>query len=347
MAPGAAFGQDAPVRMSPIVTLLSLLVAPHATAAVIPADSVLALVRAQSLHVTAASWPAIERACRSRLAAATTTHDSAQAIVGVFEALDDVHSRLVVRGRGYAWFRPMADSTLARLGPWVGRSQGESGLAATATLGGGRWRYLRVSGVTEWGDAAHVVTRAIESGACGGEDVRGVIVDLRLNSGGQLAPMLGGLAPLLGDGVVATSVNFAGEVTRTFALDSGTVLLDQMALTRGERRCDRSRLPVAVLVGPVTISSGSITALSFRGRARTRLFGEPTASGYTTGNDWFPLGDDVALNLATGFFRDRDGREYRDAVAPDVFVRGVTDFDAPERDDVVRAALAWLEKLAK
>lgn len=347
MVPGFAFVQDALVRMSSIVILPALLIASRTAAAVIPADSVLALVRAQSVHVTAANWPAIDRACRSRLAAATTTQDSAQAIVGVFEALNDVHSRLVVRGRGYAWFRPMADSTLARLGPWVGRSQGESGLAATATLGGGRWRYLRVSGVTEWGDAAHAVTRAIESGACGGKDVRGVIVDLRLNSGGQLAPMLGGLAPLLGDGVVATSIDAAGAITRTFALDSGVVRLDGGELTRGVRTCDRTRLPVAVLVGPVTLSSGSITALSFRGRPRTRLFGEPTASGYTTGNDWFALTGDVALNLATGVFRDRTGREYRDAVEPDVFVRGVTDFDAPERDDVVRAAIAWLERLAQ
>ncbi|MFN8588387.1 MAG: S41 family peptidase [Candidatus Eisenbacteria bacterium] len=325
----------------------SFALAAPAAAAPFPADSLFALVRARSVHAGHADWAAIERAWRTRLAAARTLADSAQTFVGVFESLGDPHSRLVVRGRGYAWWRQLDDSTLARLGPWVRRSSEERALAANATLGGGRWRYLRVGAVSEWGDAMHAVTRAIESGACAGDDVRGVIVDLRLNAGGQLAAMLGGLAPLLGDGLVATSVNGAGILTRTFALDSGAVRLDGDALTRGAGACDRRRLPVAVLVGPVTISSGSITALAFRGRPHTRLFGEPTASGYTTGNDWLQVTDDVALNLATGFFRDRTGREYRDAVEPDVLVRGVTDFDDPARDDVVRAAVNWLEREAK
>ena len=337
------------MRPVPLALALGLLVgavAP-ATAAGFPVDTLFSLVRERSAYAANADWPTIERGLRSRLATARTTADSAQAFVGVFEALGDPHSRLVVQGRGYAWWRPLEDSTLARLTPWVQRGSQESGLAAEASLEGGRWRYVRMGGVREWGDAMHAVTGAIEAGACAGDGVRGVIVDLRLNSGGQLAAMLGGLAPLLGDGVVATSVNAAGVVTRTFALDSGAVLLDGAVLTRGERRCDRSRLPVAVLVGPVTISSGSITALAFRGRARTRLLGEPTASGYTTGNDWLQVTDDVALNLATGFFRDRTGREYRDAVEPDVLVRGVTDFDDPARDDVVRAAVRWLEEQRK
>ncbi len=328
------------------MALLGVTIATPSAGAAFPADSVFALVRERSVYATSANWPVIEGGWRTRLAAARSLADSAQTFVGVFEALGDPHSRLIVQGRGYAWWRPTEDSVLARLGPWVQLSSQEQALTANVALAGGRWRYLRVGGVREWGDAMHAVTRAIEAAACEGSGTRGVIVDLRLNAGGQLAAMLGGLAPLLGDGVVATSVNaagVAGAVTRTFALDSGAVLLDGMVLTRGERRCDRSRVPVAVLVGPVTISSGSITAIAFRGRARTRLFGEPTAAGYTTGNDWFPITDDVALNLATGFFRDRTGREYRDAVEPDVFVRGVTDFDAPERDDVVRAAMKWLE----
>lgn len=123
----------------------------------------------------------------------------------------------------------------------------------------------------------------------------GWIVDLRDNSGGNMWPMLLGMAPLLRTSVVnnedvgsfetaqgperwtltATAVQRAGKSVLDFG-QSGHVLRQPGA-------------PVAVLFGPRTASSGEASVLAWRGRPQTRSFGQPTA-GVSTGNNVRTLG---------------------------------------------------------
>lgn len=335
---------------APIVaalTFATLSATPSAVAAFV-ADSVFATVRAHDVHGAAADWPAIEAEFRSRLATASTEADSARAIVRVFERLGDVHSHLIVRGAGYAWWRPVDDSTLARLQPLVARGQSETGVTRTATLGG-RWRYVRLSGIRAWGTELPAATQAVADSVCSGGEAAGVVLDLRVNNGGQLSAMVAGLAALFGDGDVGSSVDRDGRVTRTFAVKGGAFLMNGVEQARSRARCGASfrDLPVAVLVGPVTMSSGSITALMLRGRPHVRLFGEPTADGYTTGNDYFWFDANTSMNLATGVLRDRAGRAYPGAVTPDEVVVAPWDLDHPERDPVVQRAVKWLESGGK
>lgn len=331
---------------APIVAALTFaaIAATPSACAAIAADSVFATVRAHDVHGATADWPAIETEFRSRLASATTEADSARAVVRVFERLGDVHSHLIVRGAGYAWWRPVDDSTLARLQPLVARGQSETGVTRTATLGG-RWRYVRLSGIRAWGTELPAATQAVADSLCSGGKAAGLVLDLRVNNGGQLSAMVAGLAAVFGDGDVGSSVDRDGRVTRTFAVEGGAFLMSGVEQARSRARCGASfrDLPVAVLLGPVTLSSGSITALLLRGRPRVRLFGEPTADGYTTGNDFFWFDANTSMNLATGILRDRTGRAYPGAVEPDEVVVAPWDLDHPERDPVVQRAVKWLE----
>lgn len=167
----------------------------------------------------------------------------------------------------------------------------------------------------------------------------GWIVDLRDNSGGNMWPMLLGMAPLLRTSVVnnedvgsfetaqgperwtltATAVQRAGKSVLDFG-QSGYVLRQPGA-------------PVAVLFGPRTGSSGEASALAWRGRPQTRSFGQPTA-GVSTGNVVHTLADGSRLLLTTSVMRDRNDRGDGLKIEPDQRVEG----DAA----TVAAAQAWL-----
>jgi len=178
--------------------------------------------------------------------------------------------------------------------------------------------------------------------------IRGLIIDLRLNAGGNGYPMYQGLANVLGDGPLIEGVNGRGQSTGWFAIRRGLVTLhgnyNDSVVLRLERRCGNlSELPVAVLVGPATGSSGEQLAIAFTSRKNTVLIGEHTA-GYVTANNGFLLpGADNGIVLAEGRSRNRTGKLFVDDVQPDIIITGGDHFDQREKDAKVRAALRWLD----
>ncbi|MGE6333040.1 S41 family peptidase [Stenotrophomonas sp. NPDC077659] len=167
----------------------------------------------------------------------------------------------------------------------------------------------------------------------------GWIVDLRGNTGGSMWPMLLGVAPLLrvtagADETVGSFATADGPSpwqSTPSAVRLGARVIDDLGMPGYSLK--RTGAPVAVLTGPVTASSGEATALAFRGRARTRSFGEPTR-GLSTANVMRPLVDGSSLLLTTSVMQDRNGRGDGRKIAPDQHTRS----DAA----TLAAAQAWL-----
>ena len=132
-----------------------------------------------------------------------------------------------------------------------------------------RYAYIDVPKIMRWDPETlreyasilqTLIVGAHEENACG------YIVDLRQNSGGRPWPMLLGLAPLFGDGVIGAYVD--GEGNRTpWILDGGTLLAgDEEVLSLGlPQQAVATRAPVAVLTGRNTVSSAEAVAAAFRG----------------------------------------------------------------------------------
>lgn len=159
-------------------------------------------------------------------------------------------------------------------------------------------------------------------------DVCGVIVDLRGNGGGDMGPMLAGLAPLLPDGEISSFV-IRDQVT-TVRLTDGKVSGGgtTTSTAAGATTLD---VPVAVLTDGGTGSSGEQAAIAFRGLDRARSFGLPTA-GYASVNQTMTLYSGSTLALAVGETEDRTGARFGDApIAPDQL-----------SEDPVADATAWL-----
>lgn len=177
----------------------------------------------------------------------------------------------------------------------------------------------------------------------------GWIIDLRLNGGGNVWPMLLGVRSFFGDGPTMTMLN-AGKVQARYGVDARSAWIDwgngpeeQLAWEAGQMppEIPLNEGPVAVLLGSWTLSSGEAMALCFASRPRTRTFGEKTG-GLTTITTSFPLSDGSSLNLAIAAMGDASGAPSPGGVLP---METVTFGDWPEADDpAARAAAAWILK---
>lgn len=165
--------------------------------------------------------------------------------------------------------------------------------------------------------------------------IRGWIVDLRKNTGGNMYPMIAGLGPFLKKGILGYFVR--GKHKNPWYLSGkGNRAWSGGAVVPAAYTLKDPRSKIAVLVGPRTASSGEFTTISFIGQSHTKLFGQPTA-GYTTANSSFRLSDGSTLLLATTYAADRKKHHHIGRIIPDVSVEQSKDKDAD-----VEAATNWI-----
>ena len=154
------------------------------------------------------------------------------------------------------------------------------------------------------------------------EDIKGAVIDLRGNTGGNMYPMIAAIHRFLPDDTILRfkSRQFSTPITKIFILNS-VGLQEQMLIL----------CPVALLTDDMTASSGEATLLCFRGLASARSFGAPTA-GYASANTPYRMPDGSQLVLTTSCDMARTGEIFcDDPIAPDV-----------PTDHPLEDALAWL-----
>ncbi|WP_295767316.1 S41 family peptidase [uncultured Mucilaginibacter sp.] len=174
-------------------------------------------------------------------------------------------------------------------------------------------------------------------------DIKGWVVDMRKNGGGNMAPMIAGLGPLIGEGTVGYFVypDSKASAKNEWTYYNGRFDVGGRKQVAAKRSYTlrKQDTKVAVLIGPNTGSSGEMATLSLIGKPSTKLFGEPSA-GYMTTNQSIKLSTGAYLYLATGYAADRNGKNYLLNIQPDVKVAAGED---KQTDKVLDAAVTWLK----
>ena len=160
-------------------------------------------------------------------------------------------------------------------------------------------------------------------------DAKGIIVDLRGNTGGNMGPMITSVSPLLPDGIILkfksrdrTTPISLEYVTRSYGLPSESI-----------RKVPAS-VPIAVLTDNHTGSSGEATLLCFRGLDNAKTFGGPSA-GYASGNVTHTLADGYQFAITKSCDVARTGEVFcEDPIDPDFAT------ETPLED-----ALSWIQSL--
>lgn len=160
------------------------------------------------------------------------------------------------------------------------------------------------------------------------DKIKGVVLDLRGNTGGDMGPMATAVSSLLPDGELVYYHYRSYDIPVT--LKNGVV---SNAGTGGKSLYPDEKLnvPVAILTDDMTASSGEALTLCFRGLERTRTFGAPTA-GYTSVNMLYNMYDGAQMYLTVAFDKARTGEIFKEtSIEPDVAT-----------DSPLEAALEWL-----
>ena len=154
-------------------------------------------------------------------------------------------------------------------------------------------------------------------------DARGVILDLRGNTGGNMYPMVAGVNALLPDGIVLKFRQRNGRESNLTA--------EYIAKVQGVERKATISPQIAILTDGETASSGEALLICFRGLSNVRTFGSPTA-GYASANRTFDMGDGSKLVITSSCDVARTGEVFcDDPIVPDSLT-----------DEPMDAALEWL-----
>jgi C-terminal processing protease CtpA/Prc len=150
------------------------------------------------------------------------------------------------------------------------------------------------------------------------DNAQGWIIDLRENRGGSMWPMLVVCGPIAGDGTLGYFQN-RHEERVAWGYENGASIYDgdTVYAIADPIPTISSDIPVAVLIGERTASSGEILLISLSRRENLRTFGQATR-GKPTANTVFDLPDGASLVLTTDVSLDRKKRLYERSILPDV-----------------------------
>lgn len=301
------------------------------------------VMQRESLYSNKVDWQRVKDTVQARLAGVNDARAADELVIWVFDQLKDYHGM-------YGGL----DSSFRSRNPAPGRIMSAGILAAykkpravkLAILDGGIAYYkmpavLIGSNQEKMKEWANLLMDSLCKLAA--FNPKAYIIDLRMNNGGNSEPMWQVIRLLAGDENKPLAADASGHI---LPADTSQATLQYLQAAIPDRSCFINRkVPVAVLIGPGTASSGEIMALAFTTRARTRLFGEPS-TGVGNATNGFVVHNKGYLLLTVNYMANAQKKVLKSGtVAPRVYINSAKDdFENPQADPTVQAAYKWLQR---
>lgn len=270
--------------------------------------------------------------------------DLAPLYTEVFELLKDHHGGLKYKGMTYGWSKP-ARSANAYLKDKLKTEKAVVSQVIDKTIA-----YIRIPGNDDFAfkkvdSIAKDITTHINK--VSSARIKAWIIDLRVNTGGNMYPILLGLKEFIGSSniVFGGFRNSKGESSGLWEINDGKMLIDGIELVRRAQLKSpiKKDSPIVILTSCYTASAGEMTAISLIGRKDIYVVGEPTAD-YTTAVQGFRINKDAGLNLSTDHVVDRNSKIYTSYILPDIEVLQGDNLENLKKDKKIMKALELLKK---
>jgi len=305
-------------------------------------DKSLALIQANSINKDKVDWQRLKKEVYEKADGASSYEDVVAIFPYIFEHIDDHHGALKYKDKSYYWKsnEPYLNKVVINA---VKRYD-----TLVVKLLDKHTGYILLPGNNDFnGKNINKEAQAIRTAiaAVNTKQIRGWVLDLRLNTGGSMFQMLAGLSDLIGEGKIGSFVNQHGEKDGEWILKEGNIYLDRQQVSTLPATVLQKKvlIPLAVLISGRTASSGEVVAISTVGREHSVLIGENTG-GYTTANEGFKVNSLAGLNLAVDYDADRNGKIYKKYISPDILIKDGDNFEDLNQDLKVKRALKWIKE---
>ncbi len=177
-----------------------------------------------------------------------------------------------------------------------------------------------------------------------------MILDLRMNNGGNSVPMQSGLGPLFSSDTVGYMADKNNILSQPIILKNGVSILENghPAVDIAQQCTCPKNLPIAILIGPATASSGEILAYMLAPQPNTRLIGEPS-SGFLNATEGFVWMENQGyLLLSVARIADRNKQINQEMeLHPDIYVKSEDNYENLDKDITIQKAKEWLVKYSE
>ncbi|MCX2575632.1 S41 family peptidase [Pedobacter sandarakinus] len=307
-------------------------------------DTTLSFAKTKSIFREKVNWSQIESQVRAKAAGAKTVKEAIPAIKLLFEMLGDHHAFMNYQGKYYSWRVPSKAIDTPTYKNLIEATKQEPTLKSQMLAKGYGYLLIPANNPRAKGDQDRI-GQEIQSALnkLDPSKLKGLVIDLRLNTGGAMFAMLGGIANLFKPGNLGAFVGADGKEDESWGVTPNSAYSGKDTYcTIANIGAPASNLKVVVLLSRFTASSGEAVAISFKGRKNTMFIGENTG-GYTTANDSFWLAYSLGVFMSTAIEADRNGNAYWKDVQPDQIIIGGDNFENLNADKKIIAALNWLK----
>lgn len=162
-------------------------------------------------------------------------------------------------------------------------------------------------------------------------DLKGWIIDLQNNRGGNMWPMLAGLSPLLSKEIHGYFIKPDGEEVPWGTIPGASILNNRKLIRLSKvQKLNNIGRPMAVLSSKRTASSGEAVLIALQGQRNVKTFGQ-NSCGQSSANRMFKLKSGNQLTLTVSHMADKHKQRFGGPVATDVQT------ETPYQD-----AIAWI-----
>jgi carboxyl-terminal processing protease len=313
-------------------------------------DSAIYFMQTKSLNGKNLDWARIKDTAYQMAKGAKSYKEAFPAIAYAFQQLKDYHGVVANEDTFYRYPPPLNFDEVLSQG--IKKEFLKGNRIVTAVLNGSI-AYLRIPtmNVTRQQDMDDRANKLRDS-LCMlvAKHPKGIIIDLRMNNGGNSAPMVSGIGPLLQQSLLGYGVDRDGRFLDAVKLQDG-VLTDEKGnkLVTVKNTCtvDKS-IPVAVLIGPSTVSSAEILAVYLKQQPNVKLLGEPTPGFCNATEGFLFMNGQGYLLVSVNKIADAKKRVYNEMlVRPDIYIKSEDNYDNLLADPTVKAAVQWLRNKRK
>lgn len=309
-------------------------------------DSALVILKNNSLYSKKIDWKSVEQRVREKAKMAKTKAETFEALKIAFNALGDKHASYYQYNDQ---FRLENQELQIRISDSL-KAGWKRGLKIdNRIINNVAYISIPTLGVGKQEDIdkyANLIYEAVHK--LNDKSPKGWIIDLRMNGGGNIRPMLAGLAMFFKEGIHYYYVDKDGKSSDESGFKNGDFTIGgKVQATIKNKIKPIENAKVAVLIGPGTASSGEGVALVFSQCKNSKSFGTDSG-GFANSTNGFVFNHNQSYFLiSVAKIADKKKKVYAEIVKPDIYVKANESFGDLPNDPSIKEAIKWLTSSSK